>query len=138
MTCIVALRYKNNIVVGSESLTTLETTKLVNVCNESKIIDFKYFTILTSGDGPLVDVLEFIKDSSEEWLGFGVSSRQDCINFITHFVDTFQERVPETGNEDLKYEFLLTNGSKIWWVINGPSVFEIGTFWCAGSGASYA
>ena len=147
MTCIAALKYrcpktkKTHIIVGSESLTTLESTKLVNICNESKIITFPNFTVLVAGDGPVVDALEYIKmdvDGPYDWNYHTINNRQDCIAFVTHFVEMFQERAPETNGEDLKYEFLISDGEKIWWAISGPSVFEIGTFWASGSGSSYA
>lgn len=143
MTCIVALKTETGVVMGADSLTTLDSTKLVNITNESKLLKFPNFTIGISGDGPIRDVLEFILDTDPldddySWVDHELNSRHDCTNFITHFIDKFQERVPEANNEDLKYEFLMTNGKNIWWVINGPSVFEIEKFWAAGSGSSYA
>lgn len=147
MTCIVAVKIKDKskskVVIGCDSLTTLENTKLVNVCNDSKIVQFSNFYVGAAGDGPIIDVLEVIRDTkyTEDeypWSDHLLNSRQDVTDFVTHFIEKYQERVPEAGNEDIKYEFLLTNGERIWWVINGPSVFEIGTFWSAGSGSSYA
>lgn len=142
MTCIIALKKDNKIVLGADSLTTLETNKLVNVINDSKIVEFKRFTIAVAGDGPILDTLEAIRDDNYEedydWSYHELNGRQDCSNFILHFIEKFQERTPEMGAEDLKYEFLFTNYKTVWWGVGGPSVFEIGSFWACGSGSAYA
>ena len=141
MTCCIALkikgRTKSKVIIGAESLTTLESTKLVNVCNESKIIKFNKFTMLICGNGPIKDLLEYIREE-DEWQNHSLITRQDCINFVTHFLEVFQDRAPEMSQEELKYEFLFTNGEKIWWAISGPNVFEIDQYWAIGSGYQYA
>lgn len=143
MTTIVAAKKNNKIVIASDSLTTLESKRLINVQNDPKIIKFNNFTIAACGDGPIIDILEHIRDmeypdDEYSWADHKLNTREDCTNFILNFIEKFQERSVEMNAEDLKYEFLFTNYDKIWWGLTGPSILEVDKYWACGSGADYA
>lgn len=139
MTCIVGIKRDGKVVIASDSLTTLDSLKLVNNCNDPKIIKFPKFNIALAGIGPISELLEeFRKVEPEEinWEGYELNCRQDCIDFTRSFVERFEERFP--SNEDYKFEFMVGTKDKLFLILDGGSAFEISSFWSIGSGSSYA
>jgi ATP-dependent protease HslVU (ClpYQ) peptidase subunit len=131
------------VVVGSDSLTTVENIKLTNVQNDPKIFNFKHFTILVAGEGPLTDILEEMvvkeyEESEYNWNWHEIHNRQDCIFFLTSFKEFLEDKDESNKNSGLAFEFLIATKEKIFWIMQDSSVFEIKDFWAIGSGSELA
>ena len=123
--------------MASDSLTVYDGLKLVNTVNDSKIYTFPNFSIAVSGEGPISELMEHIQTEGI-WDTDELSCRSDCSVLMESFGEKFNEKVPDAVSENLKYEFLIGTKDRLFWCLSEPSVFEIDTFWAAGSGGDFA
>ncbi len=137
MTVLVGIKKGKKVVLASDSLATYNGLKLVNTANDGKIWDFPNFSVASAGEGPITEILESIK-ADGEWTSKELNSRMDCAELMESFGEKFNDRIPEASSESLKYEFLIATKEKLFWCLSEPSIFEIDTYWAAGSGGDFA
>lgn len=144
MTIVVALKKDNEVILGSDSIKTLDDRRLKGY--EDKIITFANFSVGLAGTGPISECLELIKIPSKkeedeeepvDWNQATLNTTIDVLNFLTAVTDLLEERGGEETINDL-FLLIATNDGKIYLTINSSEVSEIKDYWAIGSGQDYA
>ena len=155
MTVIIAAKAKGRVVIGSDSLVSIDGMRVLNTVGDTKLVKFANFTIGIAGSGPIREVLEqmiegvFTQDgdhpADHDWYNHEILNKLDAGDFARQAWGFFKSELGYSPLEPKYEEFatmvgqmLIATPDKIFVVFPELSVQEIGTFASIGCGEELA
>jgi ATP-dependent protease HslVU (ClpYQ) peptidase subunit len=148
MTVLIALRNQDKfgkvkVVMGADSKVTTSSNSLVGLVNSSKLLRIKKFCVGICGTGPLLEVLEDIRENKKLLKRIKMNNREDARKFGKIVYKKFKELLEESisDTEEVYKTFaglLIGTPEHIFVVFHDLSVYEFEEYYAMGIGDELA